>query len=346
MDAEAFKQTWKQFTTTEGKQHAKEDVLDTYFAESGKTIDWLYETGWIFGDMGKENRFTGGLTSYNVALTSNVDTGTYEDRRKILNSYYQQMVAEVAAQGGEYLLETEGYAFLTEGDKVVGVKARNRLTGKEYTIHAKAVIMNTGGFSANPDMVDALLDERWRGERKRIGTDQDTGLMIQAALDIGAGTYNIGMSPNVMHVSIDHWLHQFPINFYDDVLDGRTGRYKVWTLNNIPLACGISANTVAVNKEGKRYMNEAKYESFSDDPSTSRGPASLRATTTTRSFPTTSSRASRTKGSTTSTSGKVTARRATFRPTCPFPKCTKALATPLTKAWPGKAKRFPNSRNR
>ena len=266
VDAEAFKQTWKQFTTTEGKQHAKEDVLDTYFAESGKTIDWLYETGWIFGDMGKENRFTGGLTSYNVALTSNVDTGTYEDRRKILNSYYQQMVAEVAAQGGEYLLETEGYAFLTEGDKVVGVKARNRLTGKEYTIHAKAVIMNTGGFSANPDMVDALLDERWRGERKRIGTDQDTGLMIQAALDIGAGTYNIGMSPNVMHVSIDHWLHQFPINFYDDVLDGRTGRYKVWTLNNIPLACGISANTVAVNKEGKRYMNEAKYESFSDDP--------------------------------------------------------------------------------
>ena len=54
VDAEAFKQTWKQFTTTEGKQHAKEDVLDTYFAESGKTIDWLYETGWIFGDMGKE----------------------------------------------------------------------------------------------------------------------------------------------------------------------------------------------------------------------------------------------------------------------------------------------------
>ena len=95
----------------------------------------------------------------------------------------------------------------------MGVKARNRLTGKECTIHAKAVIMNTGGFSANPDMVDALLDERWRGERKRIGTDQDTGLMIQAALDIGAGTYNIGMSPNVMHVSIDHWLHQFPHQF-------------------------------------------------------------------------------------------------------------------------------------
>lgn len=265
VDAEAFKAIWKQFTTTNGEQTAKEELIDLYFDESGATVDWLYNMGWIFGDMGKKNPFTGGLTSYNVALTSNADVGTYEDRRAVLDTYYKQMLAEIVAQGGKYLLETEGYEFLTEGDKVVGIKARNRATGKEYVINAKAVIMNTGGFSANSDMVDALLDERWRGERKRIGTDQDTGLMIQAALDAGAGTYNIGMSPNIMHVSIDHWLHQYPINFYDDVLDGRTGRYKSWTLNNIPLACGISANVVAVNKEGKRYMDEAKYESFADD---------------------------------------------------------------------------------
>ncbi len=265
VDAEAFKGIWKQFTTTDGEQMAKEELIDLYFEESGRTIDWLYDMGWIFGDMGKTNPFTKGLTSYNVALTSNADVGTYEDRRAVLDTYYKQMLAEIAAQGGKYLLETEGYEFLTDDSKVVGVKARNRATGKEYVISAKAVIMNTGGFSANPDMVDALLDERWRGERKRIGTDQDTGLMVQAALDIGAGTYNIGMSPNIMHVSTDHWLHQYPINFYDDVLDGRTGRYKSWTLNNIPLACGISANVVAVNKEGKRYMDEAKYESFADD---------------------------------------------------------------------------------
>ena len=89
--------------------------------------------------------------------------------------------------------------------------------------------------------------------------------MVQAALDAGAGTWNIEMSPNVMHVTLDHWLDRYPINFYEDRLDGRTGRYKVWTLNNIPIAAGISANTVAVKADGTRFMNEARYESFASD---------------------------------------------------------------------------------
>lgn len=265
VDAEAFKQTWKAFTTTDGVQCAKEPLIDLFFEESGKTIDWLYGMGWIFGDMGKPNPFSGGFTSYNVALTSNVDTGTYEDRRKVLQSYYEQLLAEVKAQGGSFMLNTEGYELIMDGDRVTGVRARNLQTGEEYVINAKAVIMNTGGFLSNPELVNTLLDERWRGERRGIGTGQDTGLMIKAALDIGAGTFNADMSPNVMHVMLDHWLTQYPINFYDDVLDGRTGRYKCWTLNNIPMACGISANTLAVNQGGERFMDESHYESFASD---------------------------------------------------------------------------------
>lgn len=265
VDAEQFKTIWKDFTTTDGQQLAKEDLIDLYFAESGNTIDWLYNQGWIFGSMGDTNPFTLGLTSYNVILTSNTDTGTYEDRRAGVDLYYKQMLAAVKAQGGDYMLETEAYGLLMDGDRVTGVTARNVATGQEYVINAKAVILNTGGFGSNPDMINALLDPRWAGERKGIGTGQDTGLMIQAALDAGAGTWNIEMSPNVMHVTLDHWLSRFPINFYDDVLDGRTGRYKVWTLNNIPLACGIMANTVAVNAQGERFMDESKYESFASD---------------------------------------------------------------------------------
>lgn len=272
VDAEQFKQMWKDYTTTDGQQMAKEDIIDLYFAESGNTIDWLYNQGWIFGDMGKTNPFTLGLTSYNVVLTSNTDTGTYEDRRAGVDKYYKQMLGAVTAQtgakvkpGGCYMLETEGYELIMDGDRCVGVKARNVVTGQEYVINAKAVIMNTGGFGSNPDMINALLAPQWAGERKGIGTGQDTGLMIQAALDAGAGTWNIEMSPNVMHVTLDHWLNRYPINFYDDVLDGRTGRYKAWTLNNIPLACGITANTVAVNTQGARFMDESSYESFASD---------------------------------------------------------------------------------
>lgn len=268
VDADAFREIWREFTSKGGEQKAKDDVVDLFFAESGNTIDWLHGQGWLFGDMGTQNSFTGGLTSYNVVLTSNTDTGSYEDRRAGVDKYYKAMLAAVKAQGGDWMLETEGYELILDDenpDRVVGVKARNVVSGQEYVIHAKAVIMNTGGFGSNPDMIDALLDPRWAGERRGIGTGQDTGLMIQAALDAGAGTWNIEMSPNVMHVTLDHWLDRYPINFYEDRLDGRTGRYKAWTLNNIPMAAGISANTVAVNAQGERFMNEARYESFAPD---------------------------------------------------------------------------------
>ena len=268
VDADLFREVWRSYTSQGGEQRAKDDLVDLFFAESGNTIDWLHGQGWIFGDMGKPNPFTGGLTSYNVVLTSNTDTGSYEDRRAGVDKYYKSMLAAVKAQGGDWMLETEGYELLLDEanpDRVVGVKARNVATGQEYLIHAKAVIMNTGGFGSNPEMINALLDPRWAGERRGIGTGQDTGLMVQAALDAGAGTWNIEMSPNVMHVTLDHWLDRYPINFYEDRLDGRTGRYKVWTLNNIPMATGISANTVAVKADGTRFMNEARYESFASD---------------------------------------------------------------------------------
>lgn len=185
------------------------------------------------------------------------------------------MLAAIKAQGGDYMLETEGYELIMDEanpDRVVGVKARNIVTGQEYAIHAKAVIMNTGGFGSNPDMINTLLDPRWRGERRGIGTGQDTGLMLQSALDNGAGTWNIEMSPVVMHVTLDHWLDRYPMNFYEDKMDGRTGRYKTWTLNNIPLCAATSANTVAVNRDGERFMDEANYESFATSGDTESWP--------------------------------------------------------------------------
>ncbi len=265
VDAAAFKALWKDFVTDKstGKIMAKEDVLDMWFEESGHTIDWMYDMCYRWGTM-DANSFTKGKTSFNVALTSNTDTGSYEDRRKILNSYYKQMLAEIEAQGGSYLLETEGYELVTDGNTVTGVKARNLVTGKEYVITAKAVIMSTGGFLNSQKMCNTLLDEQWRGDRRGIGTGQDTGLMFQAALNAGAGTWNVGMSPLVMHVTLDHWLTQYGFNFYENTLDGRTGRTKVWTLNNVPLAVGTSAPTLAINKSGKRFMNEANYESFAN----------------------------------------------------------------------------------
>jgi fumarate reductase flavoprotein subunit len=269
-DAKLLRENFIKFCTVDGVCHLKEDVLDVFLKESGPTLDWLYEKGWHFGkvDLKPTKNYANGAYGVNVVTAPNLEPGSYEDRRQWLNHYYFWMLEEVKAHGAEILLETEAYELLLDNDgKVAGVKARNLATGMEYTIHAKAIIMGTGGFASNRAMIDKYLAEPWRGERKVLGTGQDTGTFLQAVIDKGAGTWNIDSGPNVMHVGLDHYINKYPFKFDEGVIDGRTGRNKVHTLNSIPLGCATTGNALAVNKVGQRFMNEKEYcTSYEEGP--------------------------------------------------------------------------------
>ncbi len=266
VNAQDYLNMWLAYTTTKsGEQSAKEEMVKLYIEQSGKVIDWLhYEQGWQFGSMEHAPCIDlEAWVAYNAVLTANKDKGTNEDRRKVIMQYYDAMLSKVVAQGGEYMLETEAYAFLMDGDRVAGVKARNNVTGKEYVIHAKAVIMGCGGFANNNEMLSRLLDPQFAGARVVTNTGQADGKMLQAALDIGAGTWNLGMSPIVMMKGLPHRLTKYPINYITDRLNGRTGRYETWTLNDIPLGMGCCTDIVCVDQKGQRIGNEAMFSLFS-----------------------------------------------------------------------------------
>ncbi|MEG0323699.1 MAG: FAD-binding protein, partial [Raoultibacter sp.] len=186
---------------------------------------------------------------------------------KMLDGYYKAVIAESLAQGADYLLETEAYEFIYDesDNSVKGVKARNVVTGQEYIINAKAVIMGCGGFGNNPELMDSLLDPRWAGLHKNLGFGADTGLMMQAALDIGAGTWNADMSPIIMHLGLPHYLDKYPINIDESRLVGRTGRYGTWTLDDVPLGIALRGDSLAVDIQGRRFGNESKLMSFAPD---------------------------------------------------------------------------------
>lgn len=265
IDAEAFFELWLKSTTNErGEQTAKEDVIAMFIKESGKTIDWLAANGWRFGSMGKGSAVAEGYNEFNSVLTSRFDPGTYEDRRNAVDGFYKLFLADACSKGARYLLETEAYDFICEkksGD-ITGIKARNKVSGKEYVIHAKAVIMGTGGFAASDELMNTLPDPRWRGTYKRLGMGMDDGLMIKAALKCGAGTWNIDMPPLIMHAGLPRHLKHFPIHFDAGTLGLRTGRSKTWTLNDIPLGMGCCADTIKVDRKGFRFCNEARMWSF------------------------------------------------------------------------------------
>jgi len=266
VNKEDYLKTWLTFTTTsEGKQSAKEDLVKLFMEESGKVIDWLhYEQGWQFGTMqASPCQDLEAWTAFNSVLLSNVDTGTNEDRRNIIAKYYDAMLSKVVAQGGEYMLETEAYDFIMDGDRLVGVKARNLVTGKEYLLKARAIIMGCGGFASNNEMLSELLDEQYAGPRRVTNTGVADGKMMKAALNIGAGTWNMGMSPIVMMKGLPHYLKKYPIHIKTDRLNGRTGRYETWTLNDIPLGMGVSSDILCVDRQGHRFGNESMFSLFS-----------------------------------------------------------------------------------
>ena len=119
-----------------------------------------------------------------------------------------------------------------DNGKVIGVNAKGT-DGTTYVFKAeKGVIISTGGFSANNDMMVKYSDGRW-DNLSEIGTTNDPssqGDGIVMALEVGAQLYNMG------HVQIMPIAD--PVTGYTDTLVG-------------------SSTSMYVNKEGKRFVNES-----------------------------------------------------------------------------------------
>ena len=264
VDYDEYLNDWLEYTKDgEGNQRAKEELVRLFFDESGNTIDWLmYKQGLEFGSMKNSTDFSD--TGFNTIFYYFAATGldkyydTNEDRRAVMEAFYEKLLTEVECSGGGYMLETEGYEYLYDeaAGAVTGVKARNLVTGKEYIIHAKAVISATGGFGGSEELMDELLDPRWAGQWFQNGNTAADGKMIRAALDIGAGTYNADMPPITMEISLPYYLKHFPINFVEGKKTNRTGRQTTWTFNDIPLYMCVSVDTLAVDRNGARFGNE------------------------------------------------------------------------------------------
>ena len=250
----------------------KPDCVKLLMDESGKTVDWLqFDHGFVFSNGKKGFGTSTWLCKQQYIYLSNQDEGkdyaaeypdyTFGDRSSSVGQYYDHIIADFEALGGEYLLETEAYELMLDEatSKVKGVKARNHVDGTEYVVNAKAVIMCTGGFGGNGDMLEKHLQNpeyplaaRWH----LWGMYQNKGAMIASAIDRGAGTYNIDMSPCIHFKTTSDYLTEYPC-YYRDGLEERMLEQNTWSLNDIPMMMGINANALQVGPDGVRHYNES-----------------------------------------------------------------------------------------
>ncbi len=223
VDRDALYKDWTEYTTVDGVQHAKTDIIELELDKSGETLDWLIENGFQF-DPAKG--FVGGKWGIFTSYTGN---------KNLTESFFAKAYENFTEAGGKYMLRTEATELITENGKVVGVKAV-KADGTKVTIHAKSVILATGGFGGNAEMQKQYLGEAW----KLYGMAQNTGDGIRMATAIGAATYNIDMPP------MSHFVAPYSIMTALSHAD-----------NDIPYGLVATAESLAVDQTGKRQMSEA-----------------------------------------------------------------------------------------
>lgn len=153
------------------------DVSGTLWADlianSAENIAWVKEQGCLMRDV-VDNYPPNGLVDTAHWWDSNGATG-----------YVAPMVARLEELGGQLLLETPARELIVDGDAVVGVYAES--PEGIVRIDAGAVVIATGGFADNPEMLaENGMDTR---RYSALDTPGHNGDGIQMALRAGARSW-------------------------------------------------------------------------------------------------------------------------------------------------------------
>ena len=188
----------------------KDNVI-TYARRSGETIDWLMDMGVPFGRF-QANKF--------FHITKDGSAPGPHIIKTLSNRIAQDHI--------DYRLNSRVTDILRQNGKITGVKVSTK--DGDYTIKAKAVVIATGGFSNDPNLV-----KRWAPEwasRPTTGAVSLTGDGIKMAQKIGAAV--VAME----QVKANYLCH--PLN----------------KTNGVSLTA-ITPYTVLVNHDGKRFVDES-----------------------------------------------------------------------------------------
>ena len=201
-----------------GANKNSKEIL-TLFAENvGAATDWLVASCGIEFDAGLHQL---GEYSHNRELAYTGGGAGFAER----------MRKAVERSGATVYLSTKVESLLVEDGAVVGVKAVSTDGTKEYTVHAANVVLATGGYGNNKDM---LTDEM--KSALYYGPSTSTGDGIRMAEAVNAQTANMEYGKR-----------------YPNGIEVDTGIAKSTIAGNI---VGWTMSAILVNADGNRVVNE------------------------------------------------------------------------------------------
>ncbi|WP_313120286.1 flavocytochrome c, partial [Proteiniclasticum ruminis] len=136
-------ETYYDDTFKGGKEENDPELLKVMVENSAEAVDWLNELG-------------AGLTRVSLSGgATNPRIHTPEDGSAVGPVVVKVLENKLKELGVEILMETTAKSIIEENGAAAGVEVEN-VNGNSFKIHAKAVIIASGGFGANSDMVESF----------------------------------------------------------------------------------------------------------------------------------------------------------------------------------------------
>lgn len=213
--------------------HYKVDarLVRDYYFKSGDTIDWLEEMGVEF--VGVQRAFSApeatrayseGEFTWHVVKPE----GGGMPGPRCATAMTKKMTEYAKENGADFQMETPVKSLIKEGDTVVGVIAVDK-NGEEIEARAKSVIVATGGFGENPEMIKECTGFEFGKTIFNFAVPGMKGEGLKMCWEAGAAKTDMMME----------LMYQLPDNMNHFYVEGAFRQPCLW-----------------VNRNGQRFMPE------------------------------------------------------------------------------------------
>lgn len=205
-------------------------IVREYYFKSGETIGWLQDMGVrfagamrMFGAPEATRAYSDGEFTWHVVIA---DDGTVGPRSA--SAMTAAMTNRARDLGVTFIFECSVYELMMEGGECIGVRARDA-SGEEIECEGGAVILATGGFGANPEMIKEETGFEFGKTIYNFAIPGMEGDGVKMARVAGA-------APTTPIMEI---MYQLPDNLNHFYMDGGFRQPCLW-----------------VNRNGERFMPE------------------------------------------------------------------------------------------
>jgi len=152
-------------------------IVDWFLADTGPTVDWLHT-----------NHFAMGSMPFGASTLAIIQGGT-----ELRSQIFHRAITDASRSNVDsaYATEMRAMSLLppTPGFPYYTITVRHDRTGRDFQVLGRTVVLATGGFLANPDMMREHFGISTA--RQTIYTQRGDG--IRMGMQAGGATYNIRM---------------------------------------------------------------------------------------------------------------------------------------------------------